>query len=145
MSLEPPPWLVFTTSSPSGSATRVSPPGSTQTCVAVVDRERAAGRRGAGAARRRPASAPCDSCTTGWAIQPRGSASSRARSCVQLGPGRLRADHDALAAGAVDRLDHQLVEPVEHLVEVVGLLEPPGVDVGQDRLLAEVVADRSGT
>jgi hypothetical protein len=31
VSLEPPPWLELTTSSPSGSATRVSPPGSTHT------------------------------------------------------------------------------------------------------------------
>ncbi|SKU71794.1 Uncharacterised protein [Mycobacteroides abscessus subsp. abscessus] len=31
VSLEPPPWLEFTTSEPSGSATRVSPPGSTHT------------------------------------------------------------------------------------------------------------------
>ena len=31
VSFEPPPWLELTTSEPSGSATRVSPPGSTQT------------------------------------------------------------------------------------------------------------------
>ena len=74
VSLEPPPWLEFTTSSPSGSATRVSPPGSTQTFVAVVDGERAqvdvprarSGRRSASgrstarsaSARSSPAAAP---------------------------------------------------------------------------------------
>ena len=31
VSFEPPPWLELTTSWPSGSATRVRPPGSTQT------------------------------------------------------------------------------------------------------------------
>ena len=31
VSLEPPPWLEFTTSAPLGSATRVRPPGSNQT------------------------------------------------------------------------------------------------------------------
>ena len=33
VSFEPPPWLEFTTSSPSGSATRVRPPGSTHTLL----------------------------------------------------------------------------------------------------------------
>ena len=40
VSFEPPPCELLTTSWPSGSATRVSPPGSTQTSVAVVDGER---------------------------------------------------------------------------------------------------------
>ena len=59
---------------------------------------------------------------------------------VELARGRRGADHDALAAGAVHGLDHELREPVEHLGEGVGLLEPPGVDVAEDRLLVEVVA-----
>jgi len=33
VSFEPPPWEELTISSPSGSATRVSPPGSTQTSL----------------------------------------------------------------------------------------------------------------
>ena len=53
-------------------------------------------------------------------------------------------DDEALAARAVDRLDHELVEPVEHLVEGARVLEPPGVDVRQQRLLAQVVADQLG-
>ena len=40
VSFDPPPWLELTTSAPSGSATRVRPPGSSQTSLAVVDRER---------------------------------------------------------------------------------------------------------
>ena len=63
---------------------------------------------------------------------------------VELGPVGRRTDHDALAARAVDRLDHQLVEAVHHLLAVLGLAEPPGVDVIEDRLLGEVVADQVG-
>ena len=63
---------------------------------------------------------------------------------VELRPGRLRPDHDALAAGSVHRLHHQLVEAVHHLFAVVGVSEPPGVDVLQDRLLVEVVAHEVG-
>ncbi len=63
---------------------------------------------------------------------------------VQLLGGRPRTDHDALAAGAVHRLEHELGEPVEHLLAVRRLLEPPGVDAGQQRFLGEVVADQVG-
>ena len=52
--------------------------------------------------------------------------------------------HRGLAAGPVDRLDHELVQAVHHLLAVGGLLQAPGVDVGQDRLLAQVVADQVG-
>ena len=55
-----------------------------------------------------------------------------------------RADDDALAAGAVDRLHHEFVEPVEHLLAMTGVFAAPGVDVGQDRLLRQVVADEVG-
>ncbi len=58
VSLEPPPWLELTTSSPSGSATRVRPPGSTQTLLPSLT---ANGRRSHVARReacRRSASAP---------------------------------------------------------------------------------------
>ncbi len=61
---------------------------------------------------------------------------------VELLGGRHRADHDALAAGAVHRLDHQLGQPVHHLLAGRVLLQPPGVDVADDRLLAQVVADQ---
>ena len=63
---------------------------------------------------------------------------------VELGPGRGRPDHDALAARAVDRLEHQLVEPVEDLLARLRLAHPPGVDVAEHRLLGEVVADDVG-
>ena len=63
----------------------------------------------------------------------------RVRPCDAAGP-----DHEALAARAVDGLDDELVEPVEHLLERARVFEPPGVDVRQDRLLAEVVPDQVG-
>src|SRR5699024_8860463 len=74
VSLEPPPREEFTTISPSGRATRVSPPGSTHTSSPEF---RAKGRRstwrGSGPSSTRVGTV--DSCTSGWAIQPRGSAS----------------------------------------------------------------------
>ena len=81
---------------------------------------------------------------TGWAIHERGSSITFVAQLVELGAGGLRADHDALAAGAVDRLEHQLVEPVHDLLAVVRVPEAPGVDVLQDRLLVEVVAHQVG-
>ena len=58
----------------------------------------------------------------------------------QLPPGRLRADHQTLAAGPVHRLEHQLVQPVERLLQVVRLGQPVGRHVLDHRLLAEVEA-----
>lgn len=60
---------------------------------------------------------------------------------VELGGGGGRADDGALAAGAVDGLEDELVEAVHDLLAVLGLAEPPRVDARQDRLLTEVVAD----
>ena len=53
----------------------------------------------------------------------------------------LRPDHEAVPAGAVDGLAHDAVEPVEHGVALVVVLEVVGRDVRQDRLLTEVVLD----
>ena len=143
VSFEPPPCELLTTSCPSGSATRVSPPGSTQTSVAVVDRERAQvgvpgphpvldqrrDRRELHDRLRDPAARV--------GAQPRGQ-------LVELRLRGVRPDDEPLAARAVDRLHDEFVEPVEHLFERAGLLEPPGVDVGQDRLLRQVVPDEVG-
>ncbi len=59
----------------------------------------------------------------------------------QLLLGGVGPEHDAVAARPLDRLDHQLVDPIEHFLTFV--LEPTTerVDVGQQRLLAEVVLD----
>ena len=61
---------------------------------------------------------------------------------VELGPGGDRADDDALAARPVDRLEHELVEPVEDLLARLRLAHPPGVDVADHRVLGQVVADQ---
>ena len=63
---------------------------------------------------------------------------------VELGGRGIRPDDQPLAARAVDGLDHELVEPVEHLFEGARVFEPPRVDVLEDRLLGEVVADEVG-
>ena len=52
-----------------------------------------------------------------------------------------RADEDALAARLARRLDDHLLEPVEHVLALLGVRHQVGRDVGQDRLLGEVVAD----
>src|SRR5690606_8812784 len=78
VSFEPPPCEELTTSWPSASATRVSPPGSTHTFSPSLT---AKGRRSTCRGRSEsPASVgTVDSCTAGCAIQPRGSARSRVR------------------------------------------------------------------
>ncbi len=63
---------------------------------------------------------------------------------VELGARGPRPDHDPLAAGPVDRLEHQLVETVQDLLARLGVTDPPGVDVAEQRLLVEVVADDVG-
>src|SRR2546421_6474924 len=78
VSLEPPPWLELTTSAPSGSATRVSPPGSSQTSLPSL---MANGRRSMwrGATSLPISVGDVDSATGRWAIQPRGSAATVTR------------------------------------------------------------------
>ncbi len=63
---------------------------------------------------------------------------------VELLPGGPRTDDDALAARAVDGLEHQLVETVQDLLAGLGVAAAPGVDVAEHRLLVEVVADQVG-
>ena len=74
-----------------------------------------------------------------------------ARVPLDLGPGirqlligRVAADDDAVSPRLPDRFDDQLVEPVERRLPLVGLPHHVGLDVGQDRLLAQVVANQVG-
>src|SRR5262245_57001113 len=46
--------------------------------------------------------------------------------CIQLGLAGAWTDHDALAAGAIDGLDDELLQAVEHLLAGVVVLESPG-------------------
>jgi hypothetical protein len=79
VSFDPPPWELFTTSCPSPSATRVSPPGSTHTSWPSFT---AKGRRSTCRGRNAPSVyvGTVESWTTGCATQPRGSATRRERS-----------------------------------------------------------------
>ncbi len=143
VSLEPPPREEFTISSPSRERDPGQAAGQHPDPVAVVDRERA----------------QVDVPRTELAVDEGrhrrqlddrlGDPGARVvhhlgPQLVELGPVAPRTDHDALAAGAVDRLEHQLVEPVQDLLAGVGVAEPPGVDVAEHRLLVEVVADQVG-
>ena len=63
------------------------------------------------------------------------------RQCRQLGVSGLVTHHEAVAARAVDGLEHHPVESVENELALLGILQVVGVDVGQDRPFAEVVLD----
>ena len=63
---------------------------------------------------------------------------------VQLGARGIRPDDQALAAGAVNGLHHELVEAIENLFERTGIFEPPGVDIFEHRFLAEVIPNQIG-
>ena len=58
--------------------------------------------------------------------------------------GGVRPDHDARAARAVDRLEHQAGQLGQHPVEGFRVVEPVGLDVVEQRFLAQVVADEIG-
>ena len=93
VSLLPPPWLELTTRLPSGSATRVRPPGSTNTLSPSLT---ANGRRSTcrGTSLSSTLVGTVDSCTTGCAIQPRGSSRIALRAfcswrALAFGPNRI--------------------------------------------------------
>ena len=76
-----------------------------------------------------------------WAIQaPRVGDHRRAGGLDVLAVG-VRRDQDADAAVARAGLEHELVEDVQRLLELVGLREVVGRDGAQHRLLADVEAD----
>ena len=85
-----------------------------------------------------------ESCTTSCAIQRSGWASitSRMRAIsASLACGPIITP---LPAGLTGRLDHQLVQTREHVLEHLGVGEQVGLDVLQDRLLGQVEADHLG-
>ncbi len=62
----------------------------------------------------------------------------------ELAPHRgsaVRTDHDAIAAGFIGRLDHQLVEVLEHMLAVFLAHAEPGGHAGQQRFLLQVIAN----
>src|SRR6266851_3906949 len=54
---------------------------------------------------------------------------------------RSRTDRDAVAARFADRLDHELGQVVERIAQPLRLAADMGLDIGQDRVLGEVIAD----
>ena len=139
VSLLPPPCDEFTTSEPLRSATRVSPPGRRRCrrrrgCTAAGRRAGPRGdRRPASARATAPASAGRCSCA-GW---PRSSPANASRSAAV----DVRADQHAVAAGLVGRLDHQLVQVLQHVLPLRIAPAQEGRHVGEDRVFAQVVPD----
>ncbi len=81
-----------------------------------------------------------DRATGSWAIQALGSASISARSFDSSSSRGARAEHDALAARAVARLDDELVEALERLRALLVDGEVPRRHGAQQRRLAAVEA-----
>ena len=133
----PPPWLELTTSEPSFSATRVSPPGTMVTWSLPgqherpqIDVARREAGRGAGRAGRQRQRRLGDEAF-GLALE-------LVAERLDRRLGRGGADQHAVAAGAVDFLDHQFAEIVEHVGQILRLAAAPGRHVLQDRLFAEI-------
>ena len=140
VSFEPPPWEELTIIEPSRSATRVSPPGTMWMSSPKTANGRRSTWRGASLPSG-PAVGTVESCTRSCAIQRSGRRliSSAWRSDLLLGRGR--ADEDALAAGLARRLDHDLIEALEHPLALLAVGHQVRRHVLDQRLLAEVVAD----
>ena len=124
----------------SGSATRVSPPGTTHTSRPSFT---ANGRRSRWRAPIRPSTnvGAVDSATGSWAIQPRGSASTFARRSASVaslatGPMTMPLPPEP-STGLNTSASMRAERPLAHF----GVLEPVRLDVGEDRHLAEVVLD----
>ena len=62
---------------------------------------------------------------------------------LELGPAGARPDGDAVAARLAHGLDDELVEMVERVSQRLRLAADMGLDVRQDRLLVQVVADHA--
>ena len=133
----PPPWLEFTTSEPSFSATRVSPPGTmvvrslpVSTNGPQIDVARREAGCGAGRAGRQRQRRLRDK-TFRLALE-------LVAERLDRRLGRGGADQHAVAAGAVHFLHDEFAEIVEHVGEVLRLAAAPGRHVLQDRLFAEI-------
>ena len=136
VSLVPPPWLELTTRDPRLSATRVNPPGTMRMRSRPVKHERPQ----VDMARR---DALLDAGRAGRERQRRlrdEVLGVRLELGAERRDGRLvgfRADQHAVAAGAVDLLDDEILDVVEHIGKVLGLAAAPGRHVLEDRLFAE--------
>jgi hypothetical protein len=62
---------------------------------------------------------------------------------LELGPACARPDGDPVSASLADGLDDKLLQVVERVAECLRLAADVGLDIGQDRILAEIVADHA--
>ena len=143
VSFEPPPCDELTIIEPSRSATRVSPPGTIRMSSPNTANGRRSTWRGASApsgARGRHRRQPHQLLRDPALRLPE----HLLGLALDLLLVRRRPDEDALAARLARRLDHHLVEPLEHPGALLGVGHQVGRHVVEDRLLAEVVADHLG-
>ena len=140
VSFEPPPCEELTTSSPSGNATRVSPPGSTQTELPLFT---ANGRRSTCRGRiLSPISVgTVDSAISRWAIQPRGFSRMVALALARVSESACEPMTMPLPPDPSTGLRTSSARCSSAYSLVVGHLHPVGVHVEQDRLFAQVVPD----
>ena len=145
VSLEPPPWLELTTSAPSGSATRVRPPGSTQiSSPSLTANGRRSTWRGAKLVadqrrRRRQLHRPLGDPAARVGRRP------LARSVVELAaPSACGPMTMPLPPEPSTGLSTSVSSRSSTHSSTSGVVEPVGLDVVQQRLLAEVVADQVG-
>ena len=140
VSLEPPPWLELTTRPPSRSATRVRPPGQDPDVLTVVDGEGpqvdVAAHHGVvdPGGRGRQRDDPLGDPVAGIGLH-------LERQLVELGARGGRADDQTLATRAVDPLEDQVPAAGERVLADGVVDQVHRLDVLQDRILAQVVAD----
>ncbi len=139
VSLLPPPCDEFTTSDPLLSATRVNPPGTIETSLP----NSTYGLRSTWRGSIRPSmkQGACDRASVGWAMKFRGSARIFALNACALARRAVRPDQHAVAARLADRLHHQRVEMLEHVLPIRRIREQVRLDVGENRLFGEVEAN----
>ena len=140
VSFEPPPWLEFTTSPPSRSATRVRPPGRTQMFSPSFT---ANGRRSTwrGTMVLSTHVGDVERATSRCAIQCRGSASTSSASWSSSAPVASRPDDQSFPSRPVYSLEDEITSPGQRVLPDGAVDKVHGLDVLQYRVLAEVVPD----
>ncbi len=142
VSLLPPPWELFTISEPSWRATRVSPPVVTYGCSPVSTNGRRSTWRGATTPSHKRRHRGQRQDGLGHVVARIGL--DAAADLVLVRCGGVRSDEDAVAPRLVGRLHDQVVEVGEHVLALAVVQAHEGLDVGHERLLAEVVVDQGG-
>ena len=140
VSFEPPPWLELTTRPPSRRATRVRPPGRTQMSSPSLT---AKGRRSTWRRTMEWSTqvGDVDKATTRWAIQWRGSASTSRANSSSSAPVAAGPMTRPLPPEPSTRLKTSSSRRASASLRTAVVLEVHGLDVLEDGILAQVVAD----